>query len=134
MSRILVTGGSGFIGSGLVKALVRAGHRVRVLDDNSRGSPHRLTEVANDIEFIAGDIRIGPTGSVIARGYDLKWFVSSLDPDYLAEKFLSTRRPGSGVSRQKWDVDVGWLSVVQQKFRELYERQLASVTAACVEE
>ena len=57
MSKILVTGGSGFIGSGLVKALVTAGHRVRVLDDNSRGSPRRLTEVAQDIEFIGGDIR-----------------------------------------------------------------------------
>jgi nucleoside-diphosphate-sugar epimerase len=57
MSRILVTGGSGFIGSGLVKALVEAGHRVRVLDDNSRGSPRRLKGVEKDIEFIAGDIR-----------------------------------------------------------------------------
>jgi nucleoside-diphosphate-sugar epimerase len=57
VSRILVTGGSGFIGSGLVKALVKAGHSVRVLDDNSRGSPRRLAEVENDIEFIAGDIR-----------------------------------------------------------------------------
>jgi nucleoside-diphosphate-sugar epimerase len=57
LSRILVTGGSGFIGSGLVKALVKAGHSVRVLDDNSRGSPRRLAEVAEDIEFIAGDIR-----------------------------------------------------------------------------
>jgi nucleoside-diphosphate-sugar epimerase len=56
-ARILVTGGSGFIGSGLVKALVRAGNRVRVLDDNSRGRPRRLTEVEKDIEFIAGDIR-----------------------------------------------------------------------------
>jgi nucleoside-diphosphate-sugar epimerase len=57
VSRILVTGGSGFVGSGLVKALVKAGHSVRVLDDNSRGSPRRLAEVAKDIEFIAGDIR-----------------------------------------------------------------------------
>src|SRR6186997_3089522 len=57
VSRILVTGGSGFVGSGLVKALVRAGHSVRVLDDNSRGSPRRLAEVAKDIEFVAGDIR-----------------------------------------------------------------------------
>jgi nucleoside-diphosphate-sugar epimerase len=55
--RILVTGGSGFIGSALVKALVTAGHGVRVLDDNSRGSPRRLAGVTNDIEFIAGDIR-----------------------------------------------------------------------------
>jgi nucleoside-diphosphate-sugar epimerase len=56
-ARILVTGGSGFIGSGLVKALLRAGCAVRVLDDNSRGSPRRLADVARDIEFIAGDIR-----------------------------------------------------------------------------
>ncbi len=56
-ARILVTGGSGFIGSALVKALVRDGCRVRVFDDNSRGAPRRLTEVERDIEFVAGDIR-----------------------------------------------------------------------------
>ncbi|HET9716838.1 MAG TPA: SDR family NAD(P)-dependent oxidoreductase [Pseudolabrys sp.] len=57
MSRILVTGGSGFIGSGLVKALVKAGHRVRVLDNNSRGHSRRLAQVADEVEFITGDIR-----------------------------------------------------------------------------
>ena len=55
--RILVTGGSGFIGSALVRALVAAGFAVRVLDDNSRGAPRRLAGIENDIEFIAGDIR-----------------------------------------------------------------------------
>ena len=70
MSRILVTGGSGFIGSGLVKALVRAGHSVRVLDDNSRGSPRRLAEVAKDMEFIAGDIRDAAAVHAAARGMD----------------------------------------------------------------
>ncbi len=57
MSSILVTGGSGFIGAALVKALVKDGHSVRVLDDNSRGALRRLAEVADDIEFVAGDIR-----------------------------------------------------------------------------
>ncbi len=57
MSSILVTGGSGFIGAGLVKALIREGHSVRVLDDNSRGALRRLKDVANSIEFIGGDIR-----------------------------------------------------------------------------
>ena len=69
-SRILVTGGSGFIGSALVKALVAAGNFVRVLDDNSRGAPRRLTEVARDIEFIPGDIRDAAAVERAVRGVD----------------------------------------------------------------
>jgi nucleoside-diphosphate-sugar epimerase len=69
-ARILVTGGSGFIGSSLVKALLRDGNQVRVLDDNSRGSPRRLKEVAADIEFIAGDVRDAATVEGAARGVD----------------------------------------------------------------
>jgi hypothetical protein len=70
--------------------------------------------------IISGDIRIGPTGSVIARGYGLDWFADRLDGDYLCEKFLTTRRPNSGQRRQQWDADAGWLSIVQRRFRELY--------------
>jgi len=70
VSSILVTGGSGFIGSALVKALVRDGHKVRVLDDNSRGAARRLTEVAADIEFIGGDIRDAAAVARAAEGMD----------------------------------------------------------------
>jgi nucleoside-diphosphate-sugar epimerase len=70
MTSVLVTGGSGFIGSALVKALVRSGAKVRVLDDNSRGSPRRLKDVANDIEFIAGDIRDADAVAAAAQGMD----------------------------------------------------------------
>ena len=69
-SHVLVTGGSGFIGSSLVKALVRAGAKVRVLDDNSRGSPRRLKDVEKDIEFIAGDIRDAAAVEKATRGMD----------------------------------------------------------------
>jgi nucleoside-diphosphate-sugar epimerase len=69
-AKVLVTGGSGFIGSGLVKALVKSGARVRVLDDNSRGRPRRLTEVENDIEFIGGDIRDADAVDKATQGMD----------------------------------------------------------------
>ena len=70
MSRVLVTGGSGFIGSGLVKALLRAGAAVRVFDDNSRGHPRRLAEVKDDIDFVAGDIRDAAAVERAAEGID----------------------------------------------------------------
>jgi nucleoside-diphosphate-sugar epimerase len=70
VSRVLVTGGSGFIGSGLVKALLRAGAAVRVFDDNSRGHPRRLAEVKDDIDFIAGDIRDAAAVERAAKSVD----------------------------------------------------------------
>lgn len=53
--RILVTGGAGFIGSHLVEALVRGGHRVRVLDNFFSGRLANLAAVRPDVEVIRGD-------------------------------------------------------------------------------
>ena len=66
----LVTGGSGFIGAALVRRLVRDGHRVRVLDDNSRGHPRRLGEAAQAVDFVSGDIRDPAAVDKAARGVD----------------------------------------------------------------
>jgi nucleoside-diphosphate-sugar epimerase len=55
--RYLVTGGTGFIGRSLVEALVRKGHNVSVLDNESRGSFEKFGKVADEITFIKGDIR-----------------------------------------------------------------------------
>lgn len=68
--RVLVTGGSGFIGSALVKRLLREGCSVRVLDDNSRGRPRRLADVENDIEFVGGDVRNFDIVVAAARNMD----------------------------------------------------------------
>lgn len=57
MKHYLVTGGTGFIGSFLVKKLVLSGHKVRVLDNNIRGSLEKLGNFHKEIEFIEGDIR-----------------------------------------------------------------------------
>ena len=43
--KFLVTGGTGFIGSALVRGLVRRGAQVRCLDNNSRGSDGQLGDV-----------------------------------------------------------------------------------------
>jgi nucleoside-diphosphate-sugar epimerase len=57
MKKVLVTGGTGFLGSALVRTLVKRGYKVRVFDNNFRGRERRLAEVRDDIEFVAGDIR-----------------------------------------------------------------------------
>lgn len=66
----LVTGGAGFLGSALVRRLVADGHRVRVLDDCSRGSPRRLADVLDRIELIPGDIRDAATVRGAVAGVD----------------------------------------------------------------
>jgi UDP-glucose 4-epimerase len=53
----VVTGGAGFIGSNLVRALLKEGRRVRVLDNFLTGFRANLDEVLADIELVEGDIR-----------------------------------------------------------------------------
>lgn len=56
-ARCLVTGGAGFIGSHIVARLVDLGCDVRVVDDLSTGDEANLLPVADEIEFIRGDLR-----------------------------------------------------------------------------
>ena len=57
-SSCLVTGGAGFIGSSIVRALLARGDRVRVIDNFFSGKRENLAEVAGDLELIEGDVRV----------------------------------------------------------------------------
>ncbi|MDB4154719.1 NAD-dependent epimerase/dehydratase family protein [Candidatus Pelagibacter sp.] len=57
MINILVTGGSGFIGSNLVKFLISKKKKVTVIDNNFRGSLKNLRFTSNKLKFIKGDLR-----------------------------------------------------------------------------
>jgi nucleoside-diphosphate-sugar epimerase len=55
-SKVLVTGGAGFIGSNLADALSEQGARVVVLDNLITGFRENLEEIKGDFEFIEGDL------------------------------------------------------------------------------
>ena len=59
MATVLVTGGAGFIGSNLTEALLKQGHRVRVLDNFSTGRKENLVfdKTYPMLETMEGDIR-----------------------------------------------------------------------------
>ena len=67
MSRYLVTGGAGFIGSHLVESLLAAGHATRVLDDLSTGRRENLPPAA---ELILGDVADPATAAAAMTGMD----------------------------------------------------------------
>lgn len=70
MKKYLVTGGSGFIGSAIVKRLVKNGDKVRVLDNDLRGATERLKEVAGKVEMVQADVRDAAAVQKACKGVD----------------------------------------------------------------
>lgn len=71
MRTCLITGGTGFIGSTLTRLMLDSGYRVRIIDNNSRGSFRRLSDVIDSLDIRVGDIRDGNLVQVALKDIDL---------------------------------------------------------------
>jgi UDP-glucose 4-epimerase len=73
--RALVTGGAGFIGSALVRALRERGYDVRVYDDLSVGDPANID--GTDAEIVRGDVCDLAALTEAARGCDAAFHLAA---------------------------------------------------------
>lgn len=76
MSRVLVTGGAGFIGSNLVRALLERGDEVRVLDNFSTGNRANLEGL--DVQIVEGELRSYERVHNAVRGVEVVYHLGAL--------------------------------------------------------
>jgi UDP-glucose 4-epimerase len=74
----LVTGGAGFIGSNLVRALLERGDDVRVLDNFSTGRRGNLAGLEREVEVVEGELRSYERVHAAVRGCELVFHLGAL--------------------------------------------------------
>jgi UDP-glucose 4-epimerase len=74
----LVTGGAGFIGSNLARALIERGDDVRVLDNFSTGRRGNLAGLESDVEVVEGELRSYERVHAAVRGCELVFHLGAL--------------------------------------------------------
>lgn len=117
-SRVLVTGGAGYIGSVVAARLIEAGHRVTVLDDLSTGYRAAVPEGA---EFVEG--RVHEAAAKL------------LDPSYCAVlHFAAFSQVGESVAKPEkyWANNVVGTHLLLDAMREAGVRRLVFSSTAAV--
>jgi UDP-N-acetylglucosamine/UDP-N-acetyl-alpha-D-glucosaminouronate 4-epimerase len=74
--KVLVTGGGGFIGSNLVRALLERGDEVRILDNFSTGNRANLAGL--DVEIVEGELRSYERVHNAVRGSEVVYHLGAL--------------------------------------------------------
>jgi UDP-N-acetylglucosamine/UDP-N-acetyl-alpha-D-glucosaminouronate 4-epimerase len=78
VTKVLVTGGAGFIGSNLVEALLGRGDEVRVLDNYSTGRRANLAALGREVEVVEGDLRSYERVHTAVRGVEVVFHQGAL--------------------------------------------------------
>ena len=78
MRTFLVTGGAGFIGSHIATALVERGDRVRIFDNLSTGFVNNFAHIADDVEFVEGDLTTADDVRAAVQGVDCVFHQAAL--------------------------------------------------------
>ncbi|MBN2270407.1 MAG: SDR family oxidoreductase [Sedimentisphaerales bacterium] len=71
MQKFLVTGGAGFIGSNICRALISQGRLVRVVDNLLTGRMSNLADIIDKIEFIEADMGDQQVAKAVMKDIDV---------------------------------------------------------------
>jgi UDP-glucose 4-epimerase len=128
LSKVLLTGGAGFIGSHTCLSLLQAGHRIVVLDDFSNSSPEALRRVAElagmtswrqetperwstgnlnpDLTLLRGDVRLADD---LDEAFRCGGPPHTCEPVGAVLHFAGLKAVGESVKQplRYWDVNVG---------------------------
>ena len=104
MSKYLVTGGAGFIGSHLARHLVAEGHDVVVLDNLSTGRKENIADYIDQIRFVEGSITDIETVRECCQGVDCVFHQAALPsvPRSVADPLMSDEHNIGGTLRVFW--------------------------------
>lgn len=119
MPKILVTGGAGFIGSHLVRELVKRKHKVRVLDNLMTGDVSNISDL--DVEFVEGDVRNMKDVDRAMKNVDYVFHLAAVCINY------SIRHPRKSIDINLVGSNNVFLSALRNKVKRLIFASSASV-------
>ena len=77
-TKVLVTGGAGFIGSNLADELIKQGAKVNIIDSLITGFRENLEEISGDFNFIEGDLNDESSLQMALEGVDIVFHQAAL--------------------------------------------------------
>ncbi|MCZ2127062.1 MAG: NAD-dependent epimerase/dehydratase family protein [Anaerolineales bacterium] len=118
--KALITGGAGFIGSHISRALLERGHRVRVFDNFSSGKKENLKGL--DVEIFEGDLRDADAVAKAVRGAEVIFHEAA---------FVSVAE-SMGKPQECFDINANGTSVLFEAARKADVRRVVFASSAAV--